>query len=188
MSLPLDEKVVALERALRDAGIPHAFGGAIALAYYATPRGTQDVDINLFVPAGRLDRVLAALHPLGVDPPSQRLRRQALRDGQVRVEWDGTPLDLFFSYDALHDSCRERRLEVAFPGQSLTVLSAEDLAIFKVLFSREKDWRDLGEMLFAQGERFDRGYVLEWLARILEEDDERFARFRDLSTDPALPA
>jgi len=180
VTLALDEKVVALERAFRTAAIPHAFGGAIALAYYATPRGTHDVDINLFVPANELDRVLAALVPLGVERASEQARRQSQRDEQLRVHWDTTPLDLFFSYDALHDACRERRRQVAFAGEQITILSAEDLAIFKVLFAREKDWRDLRELLFAQGERFDRDYALGWLERILAPDDERLTRFRTL--------
>jgi hypothetical protein len=149
VTLALDEKVVALERAFRAAGVPHAFGGAIALAYYAVPRGTQDVDINLFVPPSELGRVLAVLEPLGVAAPSDAARHQLDRDGQLRVFWEATPLDLFFSYDALHDACSERRRQVAFPGERLAILSAEDLAIFKVLFAREKDWRDLLELLFA---------------------------------------
>ena len=102
------------------------------------------------------------------------------RDGQLRLYWEATPLDLFFSYDALHDACSERRRQVAFPGERLAILSAEDLAIFKVLFAREKDWRDLRELLFAQGERFDTGYALGWLERILAPEDERLARFRTL--------
>ena len=42
----LDEKLIAIQRAFVDAGIPHAFGGANALAYYATPRATAGIDIN----------------------------------------------------------------------------------------------------------------------------------------------
>ena len=181
MTLALDEKVVALERAFRAADIPHAFGGAIALAYCATPRGTRDIDINLFLPASDLPRVMQVLEPLGVAPLDARARRHAERDEQIRVAWDSTPLDLFFAYDALHESCAARRREVAFPGQRISILTAEDLAVFKVLFSREKDWRDLGEILLAQGERFDRPYVMGWLERILAPDDERLTRFRALT-------
>jgi hypothetical protein len=180
VTLALDEKVVALERAFRTAGVPHAFGGAIALAYYATPRGTHDVDINLFVAANEQGRVFAALVPLGVELASEQARRQNERDGQLRTRWDSTPLDLFFSYDALHHACRERRRQVAFAGDRITILSAEDLTIFKVLFAREKDWRDLRELLFAQGERFDRDYALGWLERIVAPDDERLSRFRSM--------
>ena len=40
--LGLAEKVVRLHEALDAAGIPHAFGGALALAYYA--EFTQEID------------------------------------------------------------------------------------------------------------------------------------------------
>jgi hypothetical protein len=96
------------------------------------------------------------------------------------VKWEDTPLDLFFAYDPLHEACAERRREVSFPGQRISILTAEDLAVFKVLFAREKDWRDLGEILLAQGEDFDAAYALDWLERILQPDDERLARFRAL--------
>jgi hypothetical protein len=181
LRLALDEKVSALETVLRKAGLPHAFGGAIALAYYATPRGTHDVDVNLFVPASDFDRVLAALAPLRIDPPTPAMRRALERDEQVRMFWDGTPLDLFFSYTALHAACEERRRRVAFGSEKITILSSEDLAIFKVLFDREKDWSDLRELLFAQGEGFDAKYALDWLDRVVGHDDPRLLRFREMS-------
>jgi len=178
--LALDEKVSALERALTRAGIEHAFGGAIALAYYATPRGTQGIAIHLLLPASAFDRVLTALVPLGVDAPTPGQRQALERDEQVRLTWDGTPLDLFFAYAALHEACSERRRHVPFADRQIAILSAEDLAIFKVLFSREKDWRDLAELLFAQGERFDHTYAKGWLAAVLEDGDERLDRFAGL--------
>lgn len=176
----LDEKVALLARTLDAAGVPHAFGGAIALAYYATPRGTRDVDINVFLPARDFDRVFAALRPLGVEPPGPAGRRALERDEQVRLHWDGTPLDLFFSYNELHDACLERRRTVPFGSDRIAILGPEDLAVFKVLFSRDKDWRDLREMLFAQGQDLDAPYALAWLERIVPPDDERLLRFRDL--------
>ena len=57
----LVEKVLALSEALTAAGVDHAFGGAIALAYCTEdPRGTRDVDVNAFAPASepRLDQVV----------------------------------------------------------------------------------------------------------------------------------
>jgi hypothetical protein len=178
----LDEKVARLARALDGADVPHAFGGAIALAYYATPRGTRDVDINVFLPASAFDLVLEGLLPLGVDPPTPTLRRTLERNEQVRLAWDGTPLDLFFSYTELHESCMERRRRVPFGAGRIVILSAEDLATFKVLFARDKDWRDLHEMLLAQASDFDAAYTIGWLERIVTPDDERLARFRALVT------
>ena len=177
----LDEKIVELGRALDAARIPHAFGGALALAYYGTPRGTVDIDHNVFLPAERGAPVLELLTTLGVAPPGEAQLREIAERGQTRLRWDGTPLDLFFSYDALHESATKRRRRVPF-GDSveIAILSAEDLAIFKALFDRAKDWTDLGEMLFAQGPRFDADYALRWLRRILAPDDARLQRFADL--------
>jgi len=179
--VPLPDKVVALDRAFRDAEIPYAFGGAIALAYYATPRATVDIDINVFVPVVRGSEVMAALETLGTDPlgPEQEARLE--RDGQARARWETTALDLFFSYDPLHDSCLERLRRVPFgrDGDFIQVLSAEDLAVLEVLFDRDKDWRDLHEMRFALGDAFDGEYARRWLRRILPEDDARYVRFEE---------
>ena len=73
MSEPsLPEKIVALHERLRGAGIAHAFGGALALAYYAEPRATDDIDVNLFLEPGAVASVLDALTPLGVSDDVER--------------------------------------------------------------------------------------------------------------------
>lgn len=181
MTLPLDEKVLALDRALEEAAVPHAFGGALALAYYATPRGTVDIDLNVFVRADRSERVLRTLAGLGVPTGGARTRAEIRDRGQTRLRWEGTPIDLFFSYDALHDRCQERLRVVPFgEGASLPILSAEDLAVFKAIFDRPKDWGDLAEVLYAQGPGFDAAYVVAWLRRILDAGDPRIERFEGL--------
>jgi len=45
------ELAVLISRCLEDAGIPYAVGGAVAYGFWGVPRGTQDLDLNLFVPA-----------------------------------------------------------------------------------------------------------------------------------------
>jgi hypothetical protein len=82
----LASKVAAVDRALAE--IPHAFGGALALAYDAEPRATIDVDLNLFVGTDRFDDVARALAPLGVAISDPAIAELVDRDGQVRVWWD----------------------------------------------------------------------------------------------------
>ena len=185
MALPLDEKIVSIERVLGAARIPHAFGGALALAYYATPRGTHDIDLNVFMPVARAERVQAALEALGVERGDAGTLERIRIHGQVRLHWEHTPIDLFFSYDALHESCANRIRSVPFgDATTISILSAEDLAIFKALFDRPKDWSDLAEMLFSLGAEFDEGYALGWLRRILAKDDARLARFEKALHSP----
>jgi len=185
MPLALDEKVAALADALTTAKIPHAFGGALALGYYAVPRGTHDIDLNIFVSSARAERVLAALAELGVAAGGGATLRQVRDRDQVRVQWEHTPLDLFFSYDPLHDRCAERARRVPFgDGVTLSILSAEDLTIFKVIFDRTKDWSDIEEILYALGADFDAAYALLWLRRILETEDARLLRIAELLRRP----
>ena len=177
----LPEKVLGIEAGLRQHRLPHAFGGAIALAYYATPRATIDIDVNVFVGVDRADEVLALLEALGTAPLSAKEREQLRRDEQVRVHWDATPVDLFFSYDALHQSCLERRQRVPFGnGDSIHVLAAEDLLIFKVVFDRDKDWRDIEELVYALADELDGAYARDWLKRIVGERDPRYRRLNEV--------
>jgi hypothetical protein len=173
----LSEKVLLIEAALRASRIPHAFGGAIALAYYATPRATIDIDINVFVKSEGADEVLTTLARLGVDEPTDRESIRLRREGQTRIHWASTPIDLFFSYDAFHDACMERRR--AFPfgeGETIHVLAAEDLLIFKAIFDRDKDWRDIAELVYSALDELDSEWITSWLERIVGREDERYRR------------
>jgi hypothetical protein len=175
-----DEKIVAIEQALERAGIPHAFGGANACAYYGAPRATADIDLNVFVPTSRAQEVLAVLGTLGASTGDPGLVEGIERDGQARVFWERTPIDLFFSYDALHDSSMERRRAVDFGGDTIHVLSAEDLMIYKAIFDREKDWRDIAEIIYAADESLDFDYVRSWLGRIVSEAGPQLRRLQKL--------
>ncbi len=134
-------RAVAVHRALAAAAIPHALGGAFALGFYAEPRPTTDLDVNVFIPGGEWRRVLAALAP-------PRLA-------------GGGPLHFFFSHDALHEAMpaavREVRVEVeddsggsAGDGErasartaTLPLVSPEHLVVRKLLLGRDKDRRDV---------------------------------------------
>lgn len=181
----LSEKVLLIEAALAAARIPHAFGGAIALAYYATPRGTIDIDVNVFVEAERASEVLDALARLGVDAPTPAEATRLARDGQTRLHWGTTPLDLFFSYDAFHDACMERRRVLPFgAGETIHVLAPEDLVIFKAIFDRDKDWRDIDELVFAMSSELDADWIEHWVLRIVGPEDERCRRVLEALASP----
>lgn len=171
MTLP--ERLVAIHRALARRRIPHAFGGAIALAYWTQdPRGTSDIDVNVFVPSQRPGRVLEAL-PDGV-AIGDGAAAAIVRDGQIRLWWDRTPIDLFFDYEPLHAQAARNRRPVPFAGTRIPVLGPTELAVFKAAFDRTRDWADIEAMLAAG--TLDTDAVREALATIVPADDGRFAR------------
>ena len=102
MAVSLPEKLLALHGALTEAALAHAFGGALALAWCTQQaRGTIDIDVNVFVPVDQLDDLLAALPtPIDVTDADALLLR---RDGQARLWWDTTPVDVFLNTTGFHD-------------------------------------------------------------------------------------
>ena len=173
----LAHKVERLHRALARAKIAHAFGGAIALAYYTTPRTTIDVDINVFVGPDRYDEITKLLRRIGVDRFLDA--SEALRAGQVRAWWDTNPVDLFFSHDPIHDAMREAVRTVPFGKTTIPILAPEHLLVAKAVFNRGKDWIDIEQMLIAVPD-LDREEVERWLDRLVGSADPRARRVRRL--------
>ena len=169
----LAERLVALHEALAARRISHAFGGAISLAYWTLePRGTIDIDVNVFLPAEKAARLLAAL-PAGISQPGGAADTIA-RDGQIRLWWDEVPIDLFFDYVPIHADAARNRRRVPFAGRRIPVLGPTELAVFKVMFDRTQDWADVEAMLAAG--TLDVEAARAELTTLLDVDDERFAR------------
>ena len=173
----LADRMVAIHRSLEAGSIPHAFGGALALAWCTErARGTIDLDLNLFVPPERAGDVLAAL-PDGVRWTDADVR-QIERDGQIRLWWDETPIDVFFSTTDYYDEVANRVRWEPFAGHEVPFLSCRDLAVFKAFFNRTRDWADLEDMTAAG--TLDTDAVLGTLVRYLGADDDRVERLRSL--------
>ena len=177
--LTLAQRVLAIEGALSD--VPHAFGGALALAYYAEPRATIDIDLNVFVSAERFSEVAGPLAQLGAAADDPSIAALVRRDGQVRVMWDETPIDLFFSYDAFHDAAGAARHLVPFGDGTIPILAADHLTVCKAVFNRPKDWVDIDSMLAAET-NIDAAEVLRWVARITGDEDPRYNRIAAVLT------
>lgn len=182
----LPDVVVAVHEALEGADIPHAVGGAIALGYHAEPRGTVEVDLDVFLPPREAQRVVAALEPVGVTAPSPEAIRGHPPVAGVRFDWDGVPIDVFMAFDDEYFVSVANRV-VRFPFadstgvlHELPFISAEDLSVFKIRCDRPKDWVDIQSMLDAGP--LDTDYVGRWLLHLGGEHEwPRLRRFLDLA-------
>jgi hypothetical protein len=174
----LPDKVLAVHRRLTEAKVAHAFGGALALAYYAEPRATIDIDINVFVAPAAYATVQDALAPLGVEPLDPIV---AERDGQCRTWWARSPIDIFFAYDDFHEAMRRALRMVPFGEHRLPILAPEHLVVCKTVFDRPKDWLDIEQVLVCV-EDLDLAEIRASLDRILGSDDPRRERFEQTVT------
>jgi len=180
----LGDQLLAVHDGLDAAGIAHAIGGAIALGYCVLePRGTRDVDVNVFVGPERAREVFAAM-PEGVELSGAQLE-QAERDGQVRLRWGITPVDLFLSVLPFHDRIETHVRHVPFEGRTIPVLDCTGLAVFKAMFARPRDWVDIEAMVEARS--LDIEEAIGWI-REMVGDDERIAKLNALRTASSSPA
>jgi hypothetical protein len=173
MSSTMRGKVVALHEALRNAELPHAFGGALALAYYAEPRPTADIDLNVFVAPPEWPRVREALRPLSIELDAEP-------DGdQIRLPWDSTEVHVFLSSDPLHEAMADCTREVPLGGSVVPIVAAEHLVIRKAMLNRDKDWQDI-EAILSATDPLDVAEIKAWLEQMTAAGDPRSARLLSL--------
>jgi hypothetical protein len=163
----LEDLTIAVHRLMVDHDLPHGFGGALALNLYTDPRHTEDIDLSAFVPWDRRHDVIPLFGALGfhADHPLDELIPVA----GVRLSHPDTNLkiDVFFALDDAYERVRERLALHPFGADrvELPFFSAEDIALFKVSFNRDKDWVDLRHMIRA-GTPLDLDYLEDTLVAI----------------------
>lgn len=182
MNPELVEKLLQIHDSLKAGSLPHAFGGAIALAYCVQePRGTRDIDVNVFVDAGDASEVLGAL-PEGVRVEEGDLEKLK-RDAQVRLFWEGVPVDLFLNNLPLHEEVANGVVWVEFAGKQIPVLDCASLVIFKSFFARTRDWGDIEEIALASPE--DVNSALRTVTELVGEDDPSRRKLAEIAAGGA---
>jgi len=187
--MPELDVVGAVERltgALERAAIDYALSGAIALAYWTAPRATLDIDVCVDVDPAALPGLLDALREAGSEVPADAAA-QAQR-GALGVRLGGVRVDVFLPLLPIAEEAMARRMRVPFAEREVWILSAEDLALFKILFARTKDWADLERLLAARAGRLDRSYIESRIGSLLDPGDPRLARYRELAERGRRPA
>jgi hypothetical protein len=174
------EAAQLIATALESAAIPYAIGGALALAVAGVPRGTADVDVNVFAGAERYGALLDTLAALGMKIDREAMLAQLANAGMFVARWDGMRIDVFLPSIPFSDEAARTRIRlVDAQGWSGWFLSAEAISVFKLLFFRGKDLVDL-ERLVAVRSELDAAYVRRWIVDMMGEDDDRVRRWDEI--------
>ena len=176
----LVKSLVRAQGILLDAGIESAVIGAMALAVRGEPRYTKDVDIKVLLGRDEAARLLDAIpsdyRPIGGDP----LEMLHLAGMIFFIDPDGIRMDLLLADTAFdHDVIRRATSVELAPGFVARICTAEDLVIYKMISTREKDHADLASIIKRQGSRLDQEYIVRWLREfeIALDDSTMVAEF-----------
>ena len=117
-----------------------AIGGALALAIAGVPRGTADVDINVFVVEEQVPDIVAVFLSMGIEAHLSTCVARAKSECMFVARWDGMRIDVFLPSIAFAHEAATTRIQV-HDGAGWTgwFLAAEAIAVFKLLFFRGKD-------------------------------------------------
>lgn len=170
---------------LDEESIPYMLTGSLAMAYYATPRATQDLDIVVESSGTRLVELASRLSDSGFYVSEDAVREATDREGQFNAidPETGWKVDFIIRKTrpfSVEEFRRRRRAEVL--GVDLSLATPEDLVIAKLEWAKMggsvMQLRDVRSILRARGGGLDRDYVERWV-----EDLELRDQWREASTE-----
>lgn len=160
------ESVVALQERLRQADIRSAVVGGVAVGVWGDPRVTRDVDVKVLLGRDDASRLLEAIAPDYVSLLADPLTSLA-HTGILFVEDAlGTRIDLLLTDVSFDAQAVERAQDVELqPGLVAAVCTAEDLIIYKLISTRQRDHDDAESVIRRQGAALNDEHILTWLHR-----------------------
>lgn len=167
---------LAVARAIESVGGSYFVGGSVASSFQGEPRATNDIDIVLELPLGRVGAFVAALGT-NFDVDVGMLRDALLHGRTCNIFYLPllTKVDLFAVGPTPFDETefsRRRSVTVRSSGEALVLKSPEDTVLRKLLWYHaggevsDKQWRDVIEVLRVSGPSMDNTYLTAWANRL----------------------
>jgi hypothetical protein len=172
-----------IAQALEGRGQDYAIGGAIALGYWAEPRGTLDVDCTLYLPPEKPTECVWLLQEIGCTVTVGETLDSLQEHGFCRVAWGAVHVDVFLPTIPFYESARARRRRVVLGDQEMMIWDSETLAVFKLMFFRRKDIADVEQILRVQAAQFERAWVRQQLVEMYGTRDARVRQWDELASE-----
>ena len=170
-------KLVA--RAFDELGIDYMVTGSLALSAYAVPRMTRDVDLVVALVPDDAERLCARLgHEFDCNPES--IRAAIVRASMFNLIHSTLVVKVDFvvrktSPFRLEEFARRRRMDV--DGQSMWMVSPEDLLLSKLLWGRDGSGGQRADVMnLITSSPIDWEYVERWGRELGLEADVREVR------------
>jgi hypothetical protein len=150
-------------------GLPFMLTGSFALAYYATPRMTRDLDIVVALNDHDVDQLVAAFAPdFYVDAETARTAVQAERMFNLLHLESGVKVDFIVRKSSQFRQVEfARRQPVSIAGIRTWIVSREDLILSKLVWALESNSelqrRDIHQLL---AEAVDFDYIHKWAPQL----------------------
>jgi Nucleotidyl transferase of unknown function (DUF2204) len=171
----LGDALLAFARLFDEMGVVYAVMGGLAARAYGIPRPTYDIDFIADISRAELLLFFDHCEALGVT--IARRHRSGNIDhvsgmphvvGQLNLKDRGIDIDIFLVDSLYQQEVIARRQREEVDGQVIWLVSPEDLVLLKLVADRKRDWSDVADVLFTQGQ-LDEDYLRHWAKELSVE-------------------
>ena len=165
---------------LEHMSVKYVLMGGLVVRAYAIPRVTEDIDLTLALERERLPELYDALdnHGYAVPEPYRsgwvdQVKGLNLVKLKRYVGDHSIDVDLFLAESPYQEEILRRGRIADVEGRQFWIASPEDLVLLKLVSGRPRDWIDVADVLFTQGQ-LDEQYMRRWAAELaIEKELER---------------
>lgn len=163
-----------LTEALERLGLRYFVTGSTATIFFGEPRFTNDIDVVVDLPVGKISELCAAFPSPGFYVSEETVRRAVARRSQFNIihPSSGLKVDVMVPVDSPFNRLRFTRARRVRPAPEFDAAfsSAEDVVLKKMEAYREggseKHLRDITGVLKISGKHLDRAYIGDWAERL----------------------
>ncbi len=172
--LDLEGVLADLAQRLGEGGTPYMVIGGMANAVWGYPRSTIDLDLTVLLDPSA---ALTLIESLGA-PYSCRVSDPEGFVAETRVlplrHSGGVQIDLIFALLPFEEEAIARAVSIDVQGIPVHFCTPEDLVLHKIVSTRERDRKDVLEILRRRRDSLDRSYLdprVQELAVLLERPE-----------------
>src|SRR3989339_1053839 len=160
----IEDVFVALIKLFSKHKIPYMVVGGFAVAFWGEPRLTKDIDLVLATSKDILTNLVDILRDNNYVFHYEELKMLAKLSNRFAIA-DATNtfrIDLWIPKTQYEQRAFERRINKKYNRDKISLISPEDLILFKLLANRTKDLDDIKGVLARQKGKLDREYLRFW--------------------------
>ncbi|MEM2874909.1 MAG: hypothetical protein QW567_02665 [Candidatus Hadarchaeales archaeon] len=152
------EKVVL---ALKEAGVPYALTGGIAVDFYGFPRATHDIDVIATLTEENFPRLARSLEKRGFEVDRREIALALEKGNRFVAQLGPHRVDFWLAKTDGQKKELDRARIVRILGAKMRIVAPEDLVLHKLDAGRGRDYDDALGVLVRQKGKLQKKYLME---------------------------
>ncbi len=171
---PLVRAIADLLAAFESVGATHMIIGGLAVIARGVVRHTDDADATVWAADVDVPRLLRALREHGIVGRIPDVEAFATQSQVLLLvhQPSGVPMDVSLAWLPFERDALARAQTVSVEGVDIPMATAQDLIVYKAIAWRDRDQRDVEELLRLHRSSVDLAYIRDRVVEFAEAIDE----------------